>query len=484
MIALLGLAGAASSAGFGTAPVSDPVLAGRPVPAGQVQLIAVASLSCPALTPAKLAAQLMVASGFEIAPTSGSGSSGLAGLSDAAWDRWKPYPGAERTEPAAQIQALAHYTCDLIGQVRLAGIAGDQWQLALAAHHSGVATVNAARGVPESARRYVSTVVAYAAWYATLEGTGTAGPGMARVTADPSSSGDRPPLPVPDGYLAAVVSAGSICPLVSPVRVAAQLMASSGFNPNLMGADGAEGIAQFTPNVWAKYAQAGAVTGPWDPSAAIPVLGRAMCGLLSELSGLGRDPYAAALAAFRSDVETVKHAGGVPDSASLSQYVALVQQYVNYYARDSRLMIHGKSPTPAPSARPVTQTAKPQTSTSPAAPPSPTLNWQTLTVEATQVLSLGQAWSTNRLSLMLGLDGDIVLYDQGNVVWRAHTAGKGGCCLVFQSDGHLVLYDGGSVGVWGTQTAGNAGAVLVLHSDGNVSISLHGQTLWETGTGR
>ncbi|MEV4495711.1 hypothetical protein AB0J84_08410 [Micromonospora arborensis] len=504
LFVLLTAAGVTASAGFGTATAEDSGLAGRPVPAGQVELIAAAARSCPVLTPARLSGQLMAASGFDLNGKSDSGGSGLAGLTDAAWDKWKPSPSSQRNDPAANITALAHLTCDQVGQVRQAGLGGDLWRLALAAHHSGIAAVTSAKGIPGPARAYVNRVSAYATWYARQASGGS-------ESAEPTGPSGAVPgrgttaKPVPDEYVAAVLAAGRTCPALSPARVAAQLMASSGFNPNLIGPHRAQGIAQFTPQIWARYAPSAAATSPWDPSSAVPALGRTMCTLLGEVAGLGKDPYPVALAAFRGGPEAVQQAGGVPNSTELRDYVSLVTGYVAYYEQDVRL---GGKPagtpkptaTPAPSANPTkpaphTSSAPPAAGgkptagasspprpqqTKPAAPSKP--DWQTRVVEGTSVLELGQAWTTNRLQLKLTNDGNVVLYDQGRRVWQTGTGGKGGHHLVFQGDGHLVLYTQREATLWSSGTAGNNGAILVLQADGNVTISLGGRGLWHTGT--
>jgi hypothetical protein len=80
--------------------------------------------------------------------------------------------------------------------------------------------------------------------------------------------------------------------------------------------------------------------------------------------------------------------------------------------------------------------------------------------------------------LTLSAAGDIVLYDRGKMVWHAGTANRGATNLVFQADGHLVLYTDGMATVWSSRTAGHDGAVLLLGANGRVSIVYRGRTLW------
>ncbi|WP_433532893.1 hypothetical protein ACQPYA_13330 [Micromonospora sp. CA-263727] len=320
--------------------------------------------------------------------------------------------------------------------------------------------------------------------------------------------------PVPDGYLPAVLAAGRSCPGLTPARVAAQLMASSGFDPNLFVAPARQGIAQFSPQVWARYVRSANTTSPWDPGVAIPAVGRTMCVLMGELGGLGMDPYRLALAAFRAGPETVVRSGGLPDDLDVRGYVDLTMGYLDHYQQDPRLggevppsaSPAGGKPTGArPSAgagtpgagRPEAgkpgagspSTAKPSGAATPARSPqarssagAAKRNWQTRVVRATSTLQLGQSWSTDRLKLVLANDGNVILHDQGKAVWQTGTKGRGGHHLVFQADGNLVLYTGSNATVWTSNTPGNDGAILVLQADGNVTISNGGRGLWHTGT--
>src|SRR5260370_13900100 len=240
------------------------MLMGLRVPRDQLQAIDSAALSCPVLSPPRLAAQVMAASRFDPRARTADGGSGLAGLSGAQWRRWAPAPGAMRSDAKANIVALAHAICDLSGRVRAAHVPGDGWRLALAAFHSGQPAVIAARGIPAGAVGYVDTVAAYADWYTRqpqFGGTGVATP----------TSVHRAPIPVPGAYVRDVAAAGRVCAAVTPARVAAQLMAESAFNPNKPGAAGAEGIAQFLPERWTRYAPS-AGASPWDPPPPPPAL--------------------------------------------------------------------------------------------------------------------------------------------------------------------------------------------------------------------
>lgn len=347
LLALVALGGVVASSSWRSAAADAP-LPGTPVPADQVQAIAQAALSCPALTATRLAGQLMANSGFDPDARTDAGGSGVAGLSDALWQRWAPWPNAQRQDPAASVTALAHHMCDLVGQIRHADIGGDRWELALAAHHAGFAAVQAAGSVPDDAVRYVTTVNRYTAWYAQQAAFATGSPSPSQPTQVAPTTGSAP-RDVPDKYVDLVVIAGRVCPAVGPAQIAAQLMAASGFNPNLLGSDGRQGIAQFLPAVWNRYATAG--QSPWDPAAAIPTLGRAMCSLTTELAGLTADPYPVALAAYQWGPTSIAQPGGAAGTPSVKEYADRVVAYAAYYAQDPRLSGH-RGTTRSPSARP------------------------------------------------------------------------------------------------------------------------------------
>ncbi|MEU8820035.1 ricin-type beta-trefoil lectin domain protein [Actinoplanes sp. NPDC048796] len=328
---------------------------GVPVPGRLMQTIPAAAQSCPTLTPARLAAQVMEASRFELDGENEGSLRDIAGLSDEVWQAWRPSESSERTDPGVAVVALARHMCDLSGQVRAAGLDGDEWQLALAAHETGLDSVRAAGGVPEEARSYVMRVSAYAEWYARQ-------PGLAPAPDESSELGDAgaKAKKVPAEYVAAVSAAGRRCGAVTPARVAGQLMAASGFDPRLTGPDGGQGIAQFLPSIWKQYAPAAPGASPQEPQAAIAALGAVMCTLVDEFKDLGSDPYDLALAAFRRGPDAVKREGKMPDSADLRQLVAQVDTYAAVYQGDNRL-----SASPSTSSDPVTR------SNGPSARPAP-----------------------------------------------------------------------------------------------------------------
>lgn len=141
------------------------------------------------------------------------------------------------------------------------------------------------------------------------------------------------------------------------------------------------------------------------------------------------------------------------------------------------------TPTPTPTPTPVTtRSTKAHAGVAHhGAPPSATPRWQTRVVRATYVLDPGDSVSTNRISLSLQTDGDLVLRDEhGRITWSTGTHAQG-THVVFQADGNFVLYRGDQT-LWSSRTDGHDGAVLVLRADGAMTIDDGDSTLWSTGS--
>jgi hypothetical protein len=305
---------------------------GTAVPPSLVRAISTAALSCPILTPARLAAQLQVAS--QVDPQA---PRGIAGLSDQAWASWRPSVSAGRTDPEAGIVALSRHMCDLSGQLRRTGIGAGRWEFALAAYRVGLEPVRAADGIPDPAVGYVELVAEYAEWYAGQPDLALLRPAPSGAVGGTIPGPNTPPVAVPAEYTVAVLAAGRRCATVTPALVAAQLMAASAFNPNLSGADGGQGIAQFSPAIWDRFAPSARAASPWEPLPAIEVLGVVMCTFVVQQARPGADAYDLALAAFRWGPEAIRRAGKMPDSAALRDFVALVHRYAPTYQADTRL---------------------------------------------------------------------------------------------------------------------------------------------------
>ncbi|MFV2022145.1 ricin-type beta-trefoil lectin domain protein [Micromonospora sp. LOL_023] len=347
----------AATIGFGVASARDDDLTGNPVPAEQLAIILTAAESCPMLTPARIAGQLMAESGLDPgALSTASGGQGVAGLSDEGWLAWTPWVGAERTDPGANVLAMAHQMCYFSGQLRVAEVPGDPWQLSLAAYHLELEEVTGTGGVPDQALTYVERTGGYAAYYGKLPQFTESGDGL---------PGDviREPTAIPDQYVELIVAAGSVCPAVTAPAVAAQLMALSGFDAELIGEYDRQGIAQFRPELWQRF-------GPTDtsalaPEAAIAALGDAMCTLVDEFADADDDAYPLAFAAYHAGIDAVRGTNGTLDEET-ETLLATARRFTEFYAADNRLTDATPAPTPSGSPSPA-----PSGSPSPSPPAAP-----------------------------------------------------------------------------------------------------------------
>jgi hypothetical protein len=320
---------------------------GSQISDADLRILVAAAASCPTLTPARLAGQVRVASDFGDQPVKemrAGGAAGVAALTPEVFQKWAPYPGAAVSDRSAAITALAHDMCELAGQARAVTASGDAWQLALAAYRGGMDTVVAAGGIPAPDKGYVDSVKRYADWYALQ-------PQFAMATPAVGTFVDTSLVPVPDKFLKAVMAAGKVCTAMPPAKVAAQIMATSGFDPGKLGSAGEQGIAQFPPLTWKTYGPKSADATPWDATDAIKALGKAMCTLLGKESGA----YPKALALF------LRGNAGEPATA-IADAVAKDQ---TEYAKDTRLHATATpapsktSPSPKPSKSPAGTTTSP-----------------------------------------------------------------------------------------------------------------------------
>ncbi|WP_422747616.1 RICIN domain-containing protein [Micromonospora sp. WMMD1219] len=353
-MALVGIIVACGAVGLEMAATADPdKLAGEPVPDGDVPAIVEAALSCPTLNPPKLAAQIMAASGFK------GSAERIGGLDDAAWQKWRPSPNANRGDRRANIIAVGHRTCENVGNLRSADIDGDLWPAAVAAEQTGVKAVLDARGVPKEAKPYVDKVKAYAAWYAEQPQFSE------QAVTRPVSTAAAEAVEVPAALVEPIKAAGKMCPQITPAQIAAQLRTLSGFDVNKRTSD-RQGVAQFTTAMWEQY-RPGTNTSVWRPADAIAALGVAMCDMTQQLSELDSgDPYRLALSAYQWGIDPVRRAGGLP-RVNVSQLADEVPAHIAEYERDGRLSVTSAKPSPSPSA---SQSPQASASQSPSVRPS------------------------------------------------------------------------------------------------------------------
>jgi hypothetical protein len=347
VVGTIGLAGLFSATlGSGSAWPEALGKIGVPVSGQRAASLELAALSCAPLSAPRLAGQLMAETGFDSSARSSQGRNGIAALTDAEWQVWRPWTDAGRGDQTADVSALAHQMCDLVGQVRSARIPGDAWDLALAAHHEGLEAIRDTGGVPASAQPYLTDVHAFASWY---ERQAELRPDESAIT--PSVVAAITAVRIPDQLIQPIKEAGHLCGAVTPSRLAAQLMADYRFGPVTRPVPRPGIVHAGAPAVGPAVFPAGLITDPDPaqgsaakgpaggvPAVAVHTLARSLCDSADELAPLGGDPYQLALAARLWGATAVRQAGRVPEAATVRDYERRVLGYADVYAHDTRLL--------------------------------------------------------------------------------------------------------------------------------------------------
>jgi serine/threonine protein kinase len=145
---------------------------------------------------------------------------------------------------------------------------------------------------------------------------------------------------IPPAYYDLIVKAGTTCPdtkAVTPTLVAAMLKAESNFDPGLSDPGMDEyGIARWTPSVLKFYLPAGqrdkVPTPPFPPEVSIPAVGVYLCYIGSKLEDVPGSPEENLAAAYRTSVDVVRKAGGLPPGRpKLTDYITRLRSHLIRY---------------------------------------------------------------------------------------------------------------------------------------------------------
>ncbi|MGD6748811.1 mannose-binding protein [Streptomyces sp. BH105] len=139
-----------------------------------------------------------------------------------------------------------------------------------------------------------------------------------------------------------------------------------------------------------------------------------------------------------------------------------------------KAVVKSVAPPPAPT------TSAPAPKATPKPKPTPKPDWGVTTIGAPSVLEVNQAWTTNRIRMIMQPDGNLVVYNEKNKpIWASMTFGEHHRAI-FQSDGNLVVHNGDDRPIWASKSHGHEGARLVLRADAKVVIVHNGQVVWST----
>jgi hypothetical protein len=147
-------------------------------------------------------------------------------------------------------------------------------------------------------------------------------------------TGELDPESVPPELLASIEEAGALCPDIGPVVIAAQIDVESGFDPDLVGFDGEQGISQLPPQVFQQFGEDdddSGETSPFDTADSIMAQGRYLCSLVEDVRPIAvpgqrlQDVLSLALASYDVGPEAVLEANEVPRTDRSQNYVLNVR---------------------------------------------------------------------------------------------------------------------------------------------------------------
>lgn len=135
------------------------------------------------------------------------------------------------------------------------------------------------------------------------------------------------PVVVPEEYRPVLRKAAKRCDAVPVEVLAAQIAAESGWDPQAKSGAGAQGIAQFMPEVWKQYgidANKDGEADVWDPVDAIHSAAELNCLNRRLVKGASGNRLENVLAAYNAGYGSVLKYDGIPPFPETQSYVAKI----------------------------------------------------------------------------------------------------------------------------------------------------------------
>lgn len=149
------------------------------VPHGWASWVEAAGSLCAEISPPIIAAQIQTESSWNPRAVSPAGAEGLSQFLPSTWAHiGQDDDGsgvASPYDPGDAIMAQGRYDCEIVQQVRAAGISGDLTKLALAGYNAGPGAVITSRGIPAipETTAYVASILSLASKYTSTSTTTT-----------------------------------------------------------------------------------------------------------------------------------------------------------------------------------------------------------------------------------------------------------------------------------------------------------------------
>jgi len=146
----------------------------------------------------------------------------------------------------------------------------------------------------------------------------------------PGSDSPSQPCTVPADLYDSIENAGSVCDVIGPVTIAAQIQYETGFDADFVGPNGAKGISQVPTDVFKRLHEDG---DPLDAKQSIAAQGAHLCELAEQAQSLIDAGEATgsvldlALAAYDVGMDAVREAHGVPATEEAQSYVVGVRTW-------------------------------------------------------------------------------------------------------------------------------------------------------------